>query len=201
MFVQIMQARVRDADAARTHMDRWTRELAPGAKGWLGGTIGVTDEGELVAVARFESEKAAQENSDRPEQTAWWNELTRLIDGEATFHDCDDVTLLLGGGSDQAGFVQIIQGHVRDRNRAVELVQQSGELLSKHRPDIMGATVAIDHDGYFTETVAFTSEAEARRAEKKDMPAEMSSMVREEMSLIEDVHYLDLHQPMFVSRR
>jgi hypothetical protein len=200
MFVQIMQARVRDADAARTHMDRWSRELGPGAKGWLGGTIGVTDDGELVAVARFESEQAAQENSNRPEQTAWYNELSELCEGQPTFHDCDDVTLLLGGGSDKAGFVQILQGHVRDRERARELVQQSGEMLSKYRPDIIGATVAIDHDGFFTETVAFTSEAEARRAEKAEMPADASELIQEEMSLIEDVHYLDLHQPMFMSR-
>ena len=38
--------------------------------------------------------------------------------GDAAFHDCRDVEQLLGGGSDDAGFVQVIQGRTRD----VELI-------------------------------------------------------------------------------
>jgi hypothetical protein len=201
MFLQIIQGRVGDAAAARATMDRWLRDLEPGATGWLGGTYGITDDGVLVAVVRFESAEAARRNSQRPEQAAWWQEMAGHFTGEITFHDCDDVMLLLGGGSDEASFVQVIQGRVRDRDRAHALTEQASELMSRHRPDILGATIAIDGSGFLTETVSFTSEAAARAAEQQEMPAEVAKLIEEEMSLLDDVRYLDLHQPWFASHR
>ena len=38
--------------------------------------------------------------------------MEALFDGPVEFHDCDDVTLMMDGGSDEAGFVQIIRGKV-----------------------------------------------------------------------------------------
>ena len=43
--------------------------------------------------------------------------MQECFDGEVTFHDCDDVTMFLGGGSDDAGFVQVIQGRLSDPER------------------------------------------------------------------------------------
>ncbi len=200
MFVQIIQGPVRDASAAQATLERWRRDLAPGAQGWIGGTYGLTDDGTLLAVVRFESEDAARRNSERPEQAAWWKEMQKHFSGDVMFHDCSDVTLLLGGGSDDAGFVQVIQGRIADRDRVHMLVEQSGSLISKYRPDVMGATIAIDENGYFTETIAFTSEKAARAAEKKKMPAEAKRLLDEEMSLISDVKFLDLHQPWFATQ-
>lgn len=200
MFMQIIQGRVRDTEAAKAALDRWQTDLAPGAEGWLGGTYGVTDDGMMVAAVRFESREAAQRNSDRPEQSSWWSEMESCFDGEVTFHDCDDVTLLLGGGSDKAGFVQVIQGRITDRDRARSIIEQSAKMISQHRPDVLGATLAMDDDGFFTETVCFTSEDEARKNEAKELPPEAQKMFEEEMSLMQDVKYLDLHQPWFSSR-
>jgi hypothetical protein len=76
-------------------------------------------------------------------------------------------------------------------------MEQASEMLQAQRPDVIGGTIAIDHDGIVTETIAFRSEAEARENESKDMPDE----AREVMSLIEDVQYLDLHQPWFATSR
>jgi hypothetical protein len=168
--------------------------------GWLGGTYGITDDGMMVAVVRFESKEAAERNSARPEQAAWWEEMERCFDGPITFHDCDDVMLLLSGGSDQAGFVQVIQGQVRDRDRLHALAAQSGDMIAKVRPDVIGATFAIDDAGFFTETVAFTSEQQARAAEQQEMPADAARLLEEEMALLDDVRFLDLHQPWFASR-
>jgi hypothetical protein len=109
--------------------------------------------------------------------------------------------MLVNGGSDDAGFVQIIQGRVKDRDRAHALIDSSSRLIAKERPDVIGATLAIDEDGYLTETVAFTSESEARNAEKKAMTAELQQMAEEEMALLEDTRYLDLHEPWFASAR
>jgi hypothetical protein len=68
MFIQIIQGTCRRQDEARALMDQWLADLAPGADGWLGGTYGFTDQGELLAVVRFESREAAVANSERPEQ-------------------------------------------------------------------------------------------------------------------------------------
>ncbi|SDH92999.1 hypothetical protein SAMN05192558_103242 [Actinokineospora alba] len=200
MFMQIIQGRVRDTEAAKAALDRWQTDLAPGAEGWLGGTYGVTDDRMMVAAVRFESREAAQRNSDRPEQSSWWAEMERCFDGEVTFHDCDDVTLLLDGGSDKAGFVQVIQGRVTDRDKVRSMVEQSSKMISQYRPDVLGGTLAVDKDGFFTETIAFTSEDEARKNEAKELPPEAQKMFEEEMSLMQDVKYLDLHQPWFSSR-
>ena len=42
MFVQVITGKVTDTAAVRAAFDRWLEELAPGAKGWLGSTAGVT---------------------------------------------------------------------------------------------------------------------------------------------------------------
>ncbi|BCJ34694.1 hypothetical protein Athai_21970 [Actinocatenispora thailandica] len=199
MFMQIIQGRVRDAAATMATLERWHQDIEPGATGFLGATYGISDDGTCVIAVRFESEEAAQRNSRRPEQSQWWARMEgNFVDG-ATFHDCSDVTMLLSGGRDDAGFVQVIQGRVHGRDRLHTLVEQSGELISRYRPDIVGATVAIDEDGYFTETVAFRSEKEAREAESKPRPPDAARVLEEEMSHLDDVHYVDLREPRFVS--
>ena len=87
MFVQVIQGAVSDAQRVRDHMETWTRDLAPGATGWLGSTAGVTADGQGVAVVRFESEEAARANSDRPEQGAWWEGMAALYTGDPVFHE------------------------------------------------------------------------------------------------------------------
>ena len=70
MFIQVIQGKVADAEGLRAAMDRWGRDLQPGATGWLGTTGGITDDGTFVATVRFDSEDAARRNSERPEQGA-----------------------------------------------------------------------------------------------------------------------------------
>lgn len=201
MFVQVIQGRIRDAAAARHTMDRWLEDVQPGAIGWLGGTFGVTDDGVLCAIVRFDSRQAAAENSARPEQAAWWQEMSAHFDGPVTFHDCDDVQLLVGGGSDEAGFVQIMQGKVADRSAVHSLMDRAGEVIAEHRKDVLGATIAIDDDGYFTETVFFTNEADARQGERQQMPAAVQELVDEEARLVSELRFMDLHTPWFATAR
>ena len=87
MFVQVIQGRVSDAGQVRAQLDRWQAELAPTSIGWLGTTAGVTDDGTMVALARFESEEAARQNSDRPEQSAWWEATEPLFTEPPVFHE------------------------------------------------------------------------------------------------------------------
>ena len=55
MFAQVIQGRTSDAEGLRAALDRWLQDVRPGAIGWLGSTVGITDDGTFVALARFES--------------------------------------------------------------------------------------------------------------------------------------------------
>jgi hypothetical protein len=69
------------------------------------------------------------------------------------------------------------------------------------RPDIIGGYTAWDPDGsLFTSVNYFTSEAEAREGEKKELPAEMQELFGEWQSLTKDLRYIDLKDPWFSSK-
>ena len=91
MFVQVIQGPVSSGPEVLGLMDEWVRDLAPGADGWLGSSSGVTEDGTLVALARFESAEAAQRNSDRPEQGAWWERMAALFTSEPEFRNSTSV--------------------------------------------------------------------------------------------------------------
>src|SRR5690242_7576857 len=110
MFIQVIEGTTNDkAGLARQH-DRWESELAPGAKGYLGMTGGVADDGTVVMLARFDSEAAAKANSERSEQSSWWADTAKFFDGEVTFRDCGDVDVEQMGDLDSAQFIQVMQG-------------------------------------------------------------------------------------------
>jgi hypothetical protein len=196
MFIQVVQGRCTHHDEMREMGERWRRELAPGAEGWLGTTYGFTDDDMFVAVVRFESQEAARANSRRPEQGAWAEQMAGLFDGPVEFHDCADVTLMMDGGSDDAAFVQVIRGKVDDADRLKSMMADA-QMLHEARPEILGATLAIEEDGTFTETVAFSDEASARAGEQGEMPDDVRQALESSMH---DVSYLDLHHPWFASR-
>jgi hypothetical protein len=195
MFIQVIQGRVTNPNGLRKELDRWKAELQPGAKGWLGSTAGITEDGRLVVLARFESEEAARRNSERPEQDAWWREASKHLAGVA-FHDSARVHLYKEGGSDDAGFVQVIQGHTEDMDRLGELGRADEETLAERAPHILGMTVVehADRPGDFTNAVYFTSEEEARRWER-ETPAELDPRAAEMFRLMTDLRYFDLRDP------
>jgi hypothetical protein len=200
MFIQIMQGKCSKQDQMRAMTERWTSELAPGATGWLGGTFGFTDDGQAIAVVRFDSAEAAKANSERPEQAAWWSEMEKLYDGPVEFHDCSRVMMLIDGGSDEAGFVQVIRGRLDDPDALESGLRDMETMLHEARPEILGATLAIEDDGTFMETVFFTDEAAAREGEQKEIPPSAAEGMRQWDEMTHDVEYLDLHQPWFASR-
>lgn len=197
MFVQVIQGRTSDADGIRAAMDRWEEDLAPGAVGWLGSTGGVTDDGRVLLVARFESEEAARRNSDRPEQSRWWAETERLFEGGVTFQDSTDVVVDLQGDPDDAGFVQVMRGRTSDPERARQLMAQDPDEWAAYRPDVLG-TLEIGHDdGAYTVVLWFTSEADAREGERKEPPLELRTAMDEMGKLaIGETEFLDLRRPI-----
>ena len=195
MFIQVIEGRTANPGGVRTELDRWKAELAPAAEGWLGSTSGITDDGRFIAVVRFESEQHARRNSDRPEQGAWWSDMSKHLT-DVVFHDSSRVHVYKAGGSDAAGFVQVIQGHSDDIDRLAALARTREATLPAQAPHILGFTVAehADRAGDFTQTVYFTSEEDARRAER-ERSAEPDPQFAEAMSLMTELRYFDLRDP------
>ena len=200
VFVQIIQGHVDDASAMQAAFDRWVSDLAGESIGWLGSTSGVTDDGTFLTIARFESEEAARENSDRPEQGQWWSETSQLFRGEANFTESTEVDLDLMGDPDEAGFVQVIRQRVTDPARVRELMKTDVEEFRDFRPDLLGTLTAV-HDGGVTTTVAyFTSEEEARAGEQKEPPSEMMAAMQEVQELsVGEPEFFDLRSPWVAS--
>jgi hypothetical protein len=197
MFAQVIQGKTSNPQGLEAALDRWLQDLAPGATGWLGSTSGVTEDGRAIAVVRFESEEDARRNSNRPEQDQWWSETAKLYDGEATFLDSSDVTVDLQGDPDRAGFVQIMRGRSNDPEKAKQLMDQDADQWAAFRPDILGS-VAVGHDdGSYTMVMYFTSEAEAREGERKELPPELQAQM-EEMNKLSagEPEFFDLKRPL-----
>ena len=193
MFVQVIKGRASDATGLRRQLERWRDELKPGAVGFVGSTVGIADDGTCICIARFADAAAAAANGARPEQDAWWAETAKYFDGEPSFRESSDVTTLLAGGSNSAGFVQIMEGTVdRAKAEAMETPEMI-EQLHAIRPDLIGSLRIWLDGGAFVEAAYFTSEAEARMGESS---AEFSGPQEEYMALYGDMTFLDLREPM-----
>jgi hypothetical protein len=201
MFAQVIQGRTRDPAAVWNKMEEWDRNLKPGARGFLGSTAGVADDGEFIALARFESEEAARRNSDRAEQGEWWAETEKHLEGGVRFFDCTEVEMVLGGGSDDAGFVQVIQGRLKtEDDKAGWRQAEAGaeEWLRQNRPDLIGSIRAWQGTN-FSEFVYFTSEEEARAGERKQPPSDPGGGAEDWMQHVEDLKFIDVRRPYLSS--
>ncbi|MEX2273946.1 MAG: hypothetical protein WEA10_00055 [Actinomycetota bacterium] len=195
MFVQLIEGRTQDRDSLQRQLDAWDRDVKPGAVGYLGGTGGIADDGTFFMAARFESAEAAKSNSDRPEQDAWWSETEKFLEG-VTFFDASDIELWGRGGSEDAGFVQVMHGRTTDPARMRELDKSFESSMEKMRPDIIGG-VSIDRgNGEFTSIAYFTTEEEARAGESQEMPPELADTFSEWQSLMGDRRFIDLTDPI-----
>jgi hypothetical protein len=196
MFVQVIKGRTNDAAGIRRQGERWRADVQPGAIGFLGSTVGVSDDGTFYAFARFADAASARANSDRPEQGAWWEETAKLFDGEPTFRESNDITVLLDGGDDTAGFVQVMEGTVSDRAKAEAL--ESDEMLDQLRtvrPDVLGSVRMWFGGGAFVEVVYFTSEDDARAGETSE---DFADTEQDFAAVYGEVTYTDLRDPIFL---
>lgn len=194
MFVQIIEGRTKDAEALMKRGESWQREVGEGAIGFLGVTAGVTADGRAVTIARFESEEAARVNSERPEQSAWWADTAKLYDGDPTFTESSDVTVWMGGGSNDAGFVQVMKSTGVDRE-VVERMDAAFEPHAGLRPDLLGGIRIWTGKDSCVDVAYFTSEAEARVGEKAEMPSELQQLMAGMEGAMGEVEYLDLTEP------
>jgi hypothetical protein len=192
MFVQVVKGKSTNPDAMVKLGEKWQQELRPGAKGFLGSTVGAAPDGTFVAVIQFTDDVAAKANSDRPEQDAFFKEMSQYIDGEPTFLESSDTSLLFDGPSEKATFVQVMESTCKDRAKAEAM--ESGEMLDAlraARPDLLGGLRAWVGDQVI-EVAYFTSEADARAAEKSDA---FDAPQQDFASLYDNMTYTDLPNP------
>lgn len=193
MFVQVIEGRTKEATALLEHGDRWQQEVRPGAVGYLGVTAGVTKDGRTVAIVRFEDEASARANSERPEQTAWFEGMAKLYDGQPTFTESSDVTEWMGGGSNDAGFVQVMKSTGVDRVQ-VEKMDVAFEQFAGERPDLLGGLRIWTGPDACIDVAYFTSEEDARKGEQAEIPDAMKELMSEFENMGE-TEYLDLPNP------
>lgn len=194
MFVQIIEGRTSDAEGLNRQIDRWKVELKPDAAGFLGATSGVTTDGRAIALVRFESAEAARANSERPQQGSWWAETEKYYDGEISFTESTDVTEWLQGGSNDAGFVQVMKSTATDR-AAMERMDEAFEAFAGTRPDVIGGYRAWTGPDTCVEVAYFTSEAEARAGEQTELPPELQELMVGMQEAQGTVEYFDLTSP------
>lgn len=197
MFIQMVQGECSRRNDMRLLVETWCSGIAD-EQGWLGGTYGFTDEGRFVGITRFEDSKACIDAAQRPGAAALWAEALEILDGPIEIHQSDDVTLMFDGGNDQAGFVQVMRGQLKDAAQMRYLLadQDMTAMLHSTRPEILGATLAISQDGTFTETISFTDETRARQGESIRMPEQVRRTLD---NAVAEVEYLDLRDPWFAT--
>lgn len=195
MFIQLAQGECTREDDMRALVDDWCARMAH-QPGWLGGTYGFTDDHCFIGVVRYADREAWDRWCKDPDAASYWAAAEALFDEDCTVHESDDVLMLLDGGSDDAGFVQVLHGRIGDDAKLHQMFTDTEmtTMLHEARPEIIGATMAFHPDGTFTETVAFTDEAAARRGESQEMPQAATERFTAAIGAVE---YSDLHRPWF----
>jgi hypothetical protein len=200
MFIRVIQGRATNPPGIRRDLGRWQRLLAADAHGWLGTTAGITGDGWSITVVRFASETQARRNSDRPEQREWWRDASQHL-ARIAVHDAPKVHLYRDGGADEAGFVQVIQGHSDDLERIAGLGRDQEKVLARKAPQILGMTVAAHADwpGDFTQVLYFTSEQDARRFAQKPLSEAEEPVLGQLCSQMTNSRCFDLRDPQILS--
>jgi hypothetical protein len=198
MFIQVITGKVTSADDFRRVGELWETNVRPVVSGYLGSTEGTTADGRFFVAARFESAEAAAANNDRPEQAAWFQEMQKVV-SDVQYHDCSEVITTLGGGSDDAGFVQVMLGTIKDRAQFDAMNAKSAEMekvFSEWRDDVLGEVLAVYDEGSgYADIIYFKSEALARAGEKKEPTPEVQALMGEMDAAVEIVEYFDLASP------
>jgi hypothetical protein len=200
MFIRVIQGRATNPPGIRRDLGRWQRMLAADADGWLGSTAGITEDGWSITVVCFASQAQARRNSDRPEQREWWRDASQHL-ARIAVHDTAKVHTYGDGAADEAGFVQVIQGHSDHLERMASLARDQDEVLAREAPHILGVTVAehADRPGDFTQIMYYTSEQNARSYEQDPAIEEDEPAQEERRRLLTNLRSFDLRDPQMLS--
>ena len=148
MFIQMVQGRCSRHDGMRDLVEDWCAMMAD-RPGWLGGTYGFTDDDRFLGIVRFDSAGACKEAASTSQAAILWAGAEDLFDGRPEIHESEDISMMLQGGSDSAGFVQVMKGRVADADRFRHFMTDTEmtSMLHEARPEIIGATLAMEPNG------------------------------------------------------
>ena len=94
-----------------------------------------------------------------------------------------------------------MRGRATDPARGKALMEQMNGLdLAGLRPDILGS-LSVGHDGgEWTQVIYFTTEAEAREGERREMPPEAQALMEQMIAVSAGPpEFFDLKEPMLHS--
>ena len=100
----------------------------------------------------------------------------------------------MGGGSDDAGFVQVMKSTGVDRQK-LEAADAAMEPYASARPDLLGGIRIWTGPDRCVDVAYFTNEAEARQGEQAEMPAELQALMADMGAAMGETEYLDLVEP------
>ena len=99
----------------------------------------------------------------------------------------------MGGGSNDAGFVQVMKSTGVDRAQ-VEKMDAAFEPFAGQRPDLLGGLRVWTGPSSCIDVAYFTTEAEARKGEQAEIPDEMKELMSDFEGMGE-TEYFDLTDP------
>ncbi len=197
VFMQVIFGKAADTDCLQRQWDHWRVDLASPA-GWLGSAAGVTSDGRVSIVDRFSSAQGAEGNTRRPEHRSWWSTMERCFDGPVAVLGTEDVAVQQVRDATGAGFVQVMRARVRSRARFEAIEAQIGTAFAELRPDFLAGYRAWLDETTVVAVDYFSSEAEARSGEAKEMPDDLRAGFQEWLSLLEGTEWYDLDDPWLV---
>ena len=195
MFLRVIEGRVPDRTAMRAQHDAWAARIGATEPDWLGSTAGITEDDRFICLSRFRSVESFARLAARADAREWWARTERLFLGPVVTAEYFDVAVLRDGGTNDAGFVQVIGGRAADPGRLGALQKELLRTLPDGRPDIVGGLAAVDAAGRFGQAFSFSTEELARAAEHGEQLAEIEELEAELHWLAAGTTYYDLRHP------
>jgi quinol monooxygenase YgiN len=87
--IATMKVKPGQADALRANMEKWNKERAPNARGFVSATIyqSVDNPDEVMLAVVFENRDSYFENANSPEQDQAYREMLSFLQGEPQWKD------------------------------------------------------------------------------------------------------------------
>lgn len=192
MWIRIARGKTAEPAKLKALVETFTTDPEGLPAGSLGVTFGFAKDGTAVVSSRFESKAAGEAWFSSDQFKARLEKITALGTEITDEFRSDDVVVFGKGGSDDAGFVQVMTGNTSDRAKYEQISNTLDEFLTKERPDVIGGITAFGDNGRYFDVVYFTNEADARVGEKKELSAGAQEILGQLESITSDVEFIDL---------
>ena len=193
MYLRVVRARSDDEGGTRKNWEAWHGGVAPGLTGWLGGTAGVNEEGEVAALLMFEDEGSARRADGLLARSSEWRDFATSLDEPRLVHDLPGARMFGSGHPEAAGLVRIERGRVSEPGSLEGVAEMMETHVEEECPDILCYTFG-EEGGYFSRALFITSRAD-EVANQGWRPGRLRRLSDRWEALVEDVERLELSEP------